>query len=347
MGFEGSRTIGIDLWAGQARGIAKNAPTCIGSVARLPVERPFKELFLSSYGQFAAQCREVDEPGVAIIAVHGATGRAAGLVRLRARPGRHVAAIIGRHDHADLFIDASDRLALRHLAVVLDPVASYKRGESTVSFRVLDLRTTEGFTDEDGRMLRGMRCEGPALLRCAGHAFFLLPLGDPSDWPDRAEDAWGCIPQRVYFDEVSAFAEGSLPRLQQQKRDPNCSTITRTHGPRDSAVNLDAHGNAAGIFEMFGPNVSGKLRIGHDELRDGVLLGRYERCTSAGFTDDASVSRVHALLIQVDDTVLLIDTASTNGTRIAGEDKTRVITVTSDLDLRIGKATHARWRFLS
>ena len=61
-----------------------------------------------------------------MLAVDEVTGRPAGLVRLRARFGRHVAAIIGRHDQCDLFLDKHSSLALRHLAVVLDPVQSWR-----------------------------------------------------------------------------------------------------------------------------------------------------------------------------------------------------------------------------
>src|SRR5688572_6126567 len=101
-----------------------------------PSRRGLRELFVGAYAKFADRCREVEEPGLAVIAVETRTGRAAGLVRLCARVERHVAAIVGRHDECDLFLTASDRLALRHLAVILDPVTSWRAGEKGVQFRI-------------------------------------------------------------------------------------------------------------------------------------------------------------------------------------------------------------------
>jgi len=54
-----------------------------------------------------------------------------------------------------------------------------------------------------------------------------------------------------------------------------------------------------------------------DELGDGVLLGRYPRCRgSLELGRDGSVSRVHALILRRGGRCLLIDCASTNGTRL-------------------------------
>jgi hypothetical protein len=342
-------TIGVDLWGHQVRGGAPNSATLVRPAAQPKRSRDLQELFTIAYRAFADRCREVDEPGVAIVAVHEQTGRAQGIVTLRARVERHVAAIIGRHDKCDLYLDASEDLALRHLAVIVDPVTSWKAGDASARFRVLDLRTSNGFTDEQGRTLRGIRCEGPALLRCAGHALFLLPLGDPSDWPGSAAEAWGFLPERVYFDELVRVPEGSLTHMPARSTSTSSvrqrkSMIFRTHGPRDSSSSLIESGVDAGTLDLIGPNLAGQIRIGRDELRDGVLIGRYARCDSAQYTDDPSMSRVHALMIQIGERVLVIDTASVNGTRLAGEHRSRVLELTTDTDLQFGKTTRARWR---
>jgi hypothetical protein len=357
------KTIGVDLWADQARGGKQNNPTVMRPATL--INRNLRELFTAAYPKFAERCREVEEPGLAIIAVEERTGKAAGLVRLCARVERHVGAIVGRHDECDLYLSSNDRLALRHLAVVLDPVRSWKAGDKGVQFRILDLRTTDGFTDEDGRMLRGLRCEGPAVLRCAGHALFAIPLGDPTDWPVSASDAWACLPERVYFDEVDQFPQGSIPRIPLM-RDPRSSSsglaaasspavdmrrtsiITRTHGPRDSGVGMLESGDLAGTLELIGPKFRETIRIGHEALRDGVLLGRYARCDGArGLADDGTLSRVHALLIQIEDRLLVIDTASSNGTWEHGEKpRSRVFVVEGNTELLLGKTTRARWRWV-
>jgi hypothetical protein len=361
------KTIGVDLWAGQARGANPNHATVMRPSVRIDerANRTLQELFVAAYPRFAQRCREVEEPGLAVIAVEERTGRPAGLVRLCARVERHVAAIVGRHDACDLYLTSSDQLALRHLAFVLDPVTSWKVGEKGVRFQVLDLRTHDGFQDEHGRTLRGLRCDGPAILRCAGYALFGLPLGDPTDWPMAPEDAWACLPERVYFDEADHLAQGSIPRLpalrearshiipatsssvDSQRR----SVITRTHGPRDTGMGLADSGDVAGVLELIGPSYRETIRIGLSELKDGVLLGRYARCDgSGGLADDTSLSRVHALLIQVDDQLLVVDTASSNGTWDQGErPRSRVFVLdgSSTNELLLGKQTRARWRWVA
>ncbi|HEY6177114.1 MAG TPA: hypothetical protein VIX73_21805, partial [Kofleriaceae bacterium] len=308
------KTIGVDLWGDQIRGSGNNNVTCLQPSVTSKPRRAFRELFVSAYPGFATHCREVNEPGVALVAVDESTGRPMGLVRLLARVQRHVAAIIGRHDECDLYLNAHARLALRHLAIVLDPVQDWRPG-ANVRYRVLDLRTTDGFADENDRSLRGLRCEGPGLLRCGGYALFIMPLGDPTDWPSDAHDAWAFLPERVYFDELEKSPLGSVRRAPRAPQLPSLSNaithrslIIRTHGPRDTTDGLIESGDIAGTLELIGPRSRGTIRIGHDELCDGVLIGRYARCSNAQLADDPSLSRVHALLIQIDDAILTIDT---------------------------------------
>jgi hypothetical protein len=336
------KTVGVDLWAGQRRGVPNHA-TCIRPATRISL-RTMRELFVEAYPRFSPACRAEEEPGLAIVAVDELSGRAAGLVRLRARVGRHVAAIVGRHDACDLFLRDIPELALRQLAVVLDPVTSWRRGSSSVRYRVLDLRTDLGFADEHHRMMRGLRAEGPAFLRCAGYGLFVLPLGDATDWPERADDAWAMLPERVYFDEQAACAEGSTQRPLIASR--HHSFIMRTTGPRDTGMKLVEGGDAAGTLEVIGRHHRGTITVGSDALREGVLLGRYARCDAAGIIDDPSLSRVHVLLLQTDDALLAIDTASRNGTSIAGEPHARVIQV-EDRELALGRSTRARWTWFA
>jgi len=337
------KTIGVSLWDGQERGGGNHR-----TVMR-PAVRPragLRELFCEAYPRFAPACRAIDEPGIAIVAIDELSGRAAGLVKLLARVQRPVAAIVGRHDRCDLFLAGSDRLALRQLAVVLAPVESWARGSSSVRYRVLDLKTQDGMIDEEGRALRGLRAEGPAILRCAGYAIFILTLGDPTDWPAAAGDAWQMLPERVYFDELERCPDSSVPRIRYRAREHEThhSVVMRTVGPRDTGSRLVADGDAAGTLEIIGPHRRTVLSVGHDALHDGLLLGRYHRCDAVD-PDDASLSRVHALLLHDHDRLLMIDTASFNGTRISGEENARVIVIERDLEVVLGRKTRARWRW--
>jgi pSer/pThr/pTyr-binding forkhead associated (FHA) protein len=346
-----AKTIGIDLWAGQVRG-GPNMQTSYGGISmqmRRDVQPwSMRQLFLGAYVRFADMCREVDEPGLALLAIDEYTGVPAGLVRLRARVGRHVAAIVGRHDQCDLFLDRHASLALRHLAVVLDPVSTWARNQATVKYRVLDLRTESGFTDEGGKHMRGLRADGPAIMRVAGHAVFVLPLGDQTDWPQRADEAWDMLPERVYFDEMSCRPEGSLTNMPLDAHTRR-SLVYRTHGPRDTGVGLVQKSllssDVAGTLEIIGETRTGALKVGDRALRDGVLIGRYARCDGATLLEDPSLSRVHALLLQIDDALMVIDTASRNGTYLPAAPPARVITITGGTEVNLGKHTRIRWRW--
>lgn len=301
-----------------------------------------RDLFLGAYAKFAPACRAFEEPGLAVIAIDEATGRPAGIVKLCARVQRPVAAIIGRHDRCDLYLHTRDSLSLRQLAVIVDPVKSWERGATSIKYRVLDLRTSAPMVDEEGRPLRGIAAEGPAILRCAGFVLFMLVLGDPSDWPADAADAWAMLPERVYLDELENCAAGSFPRLRRPRHDVRETLITRTKGPRDTSMSL-AQGDVVGTLEIDTPQRRLSIAIGESALRDGVLLGRYNRCDlteAAG--EDTSLSRVHALLIQFEERLLLVDTASSNGTFEDGA-RARVVVVEPDTELRLGKKTHLRW----
>ncbi|HEY0252202.1 MAG TPA: FHA domain-containing protein, partial [Kofleriaceae bacterium] len=312
------KTLGVDLWGGQVRGAAENRATITGKAPRIGnLPRDLRALFHQGYNQFAEACRAVDEPGVAIIAVDELTGRPAGMATLRARPARYVAAMVGRHDQCDLFLHGNDDLALRHLAIVLDPARSWERNSTAIRYRVLDLRTQNGFRDEHGKLLRGLRCEGPALLHCAGYALFILPLGDTSDWPAGGNDAWDMLPERVYFDELTNVPEASAPKMRVrdfQNARTHVSMIMRTQGPRDTGDSLVMPGAGVATLELIGRHHRGTLTLGHSALKDGILLGRYARCDASQIIDDPSLSRVHCLLLDVEDQMLVIDTASRNGT---------------------------------
>lgn len=334
------KTIGVDLWGGQLRGRGRNDGTRMAPVLR-PQQGELRELFVGAYERFAAPCRAVDEPGLALIAIDEASGRVMGLVRMRARVDRHVTAVVGRHDACELFLDVHDDLALRHLVVILDPVTSWRRGDASVGYRLLDLRTTAGFVDEHGRTLRGLRCEGPALVRCAGYAMFLLPLGDPTDWPVAAHDAWSMLPERAYFDEQTGSAQGSSPRIPVARLARG--TLIRIAGPRDQTASLERD-DLAGTLEVISPAARHRVRVGHAALRDGILLGRYERCDGAAHAD-GGVSRVHALLIQLGDQMFAIDLASTNGTSVVGAPPAREIAIGASTELVLGDETRVRWRW--
>lgn len=339
------KTLVTEHWAGQVRGAGANAATRIVSVTSY-VAWDLRSLFVAAYPAFADRCREVDEPGLAVVAVDERTGRPTGMAVLRAQVGRHVAVIVGRHDRADLYLPDDAALSLRHLAVVMAPVAGWERAAGIPSYRILDLRSESGTEDESGRRLQGIRCEGAAFLRCGVHVLFALPLGDPTDWPTSATDAWAQLPERVYHDELLHVADASAvkPRV---ASDRSNTVVTRIPGPRDLGAPLGDREDITGELTLEGPVSRRTVGIGDRALRHGVLIGRYARCDMGRSDEDDSLSRVHALLLHVDDSLLLIDTASTNGTRPAGRADARVIPVSEAAVIELGHATTLRWRWRS
>ena len=341
------KTVAVDLWAGQLRGFGANQATCVARGRSVQPHVDVRAYFVHAYPKFVEACRAVEEPGVALVAVDETTGNPAGIACLRARVDRYVTAIVGRHDKCDLFLAGNDRLALRQLAVVLAPVRDWRAGTAAVAFRILDLRTSEGMIDEGGRPLRGLRSEGPAIVRCGGYVIYAMPLGDPTDWPTSATDAWACMPERVYFDELSRIPDATRVRNVVPSHSQNTSVVFRMPGPRDTAMPLVTNRDVAGRLQLRGPWGHATLEVGQQALRDGVLVGRYARCDGHGLCVDESLSRVHALLLQVDDRVLVIDVASTNGTRLVGREDARVIELIGDCDLELGHATSIRWCWAS
>lgn len=347
----GRPTLDVSLWGGQARGHVPNAPTLAFAAprraAQLALARSPRDLFLGAYDRFAPVCRAYEEPGLAVIAIDDATGNAAGIVKLCARVQRPVSAIVGRHDKCDLYLHDREQLSLRQLMIVVDPVKSFERGATSITYRVLDLRTSTPMADEDGRPLRGLAAEGPAIMCVAGYTLFMLVLGDPSDWPASGADAWSMLPERVYLDELENCAEGSLPKMRRPRLDVRETFITRTNGPRDTAMRLAQSGDIAGTLEINTPHRHLTIQVGAKALEDGVLLGRYGRCDLMdAAAEDHTLSRVHALLMKLGDRLLLVDTASSNGTFEMGE-RTRLVVMEKEhrTELRLGKKTFLRWRW--
>lgn len=276
-----------------------------------------RALFIEHYPVVRRRCRDQAD-GVMVIAYELATGKLAGSRWLAASPRDLRAAIVGRHARAALSLDRSQRLSARHLAVLVEPLATAGHGRFDVRFQILDLRTGRAPRDEEGRAVAALAAEGPVFLRCAGYALHVLTTGDPTDWPERARDAWHCLPERVFVEEQ--LAAGSAPRSLSGAARPR-------HRFRTTQVNLslgilELHGDAL-LLENEDPvgdlvvrcfDDQRVLRLGPSALRRGVLLGRHDRCEVGGqFITDPTVSRVHALLIEIAGSVWLVDLASSMG----------------------------------
>jgi hypothetical protein len=79
-----------------------------------------------------------------------------------------------------------------------------------------------------------------------------------------------------------------------------------------------------------------------DQLERGILVGRDDRCSHGG-VDEGNLSRVHLVLLSVDDEVWAIDTASTNGTRVLHGAPFRQLLLSGDTHLILADALSLRW----
>lgn len=323
----------IELLAGQARSEARNLRTRAAILPRrgrgpAPLRDP-AELFIDEYPRFAARCRAVSEPGLAVVAIDRHSGRTAAFMRLGARQSEIATAVVGRHGCADVYLDGSGRLSLRHLLIVLEPVKAWRPGQD-LRYRVVDLRSRSGFRDEHGRELKSVVCEGAAVLEAADYQLYLLPLGDATDWPASGADAWACIPERVYFDEQTALADGTRPvdlrrpppRPVEPAAEPpagRTSRITMVSPPTGVTESL-LEEDERPIAQLVVNGLDGRktISVGASALDRGVLLGRYSRCNAGAALFTETVSRVHLLVIRCGDSICAIDTGSRNGTRHEG-----------------------------
>jgi hypothetical protein len=355
-----NRTRIVELRRGVERGEADNRRTGVMVADKLPT-LPFARLFPVAWEELRRLLCSFTVPGVVVVAVDSVAKRIAGTLCLAAKVGQANAAIVGRHGHCDLYLEGDPALSLRHLAIVVSPLAAGEKGPQ-VGFRVLDLRTRSAFLDEAGRRLESVTAEGPTFLSAGGHALFIVVSGEDPVWPESAAEAWKCIPERVYLDEKDAepdrwkrrrkhgmgrgfdeptdggagFAEGTGVVEEapppKSKEDPMRITLVRTQpGPARARVSLIADDDLEiGQISVAADGRSQRIAIGEKAADSGILLGRYERCDTHGASVVAhhGISRVHLLLLQVEGEVYAIDTGSTNGTF-------RARPVASDAEVRI------------
>lgn len=245
---------------------------------------------------------------------------------------RTQALIVGRHLECSARVPPEfAEVSLRHLAILV-------RAESLdqVGVRVLDLHTGRGFGDERGRALEAVRLSGPAFLSVAGLRIALLVTGDLIRSHDPLE-MYAQIPERVFFDEREGRDRAwSIARL----RDEGCAEETRVvscAGPIAATGRLTLQEESpAGVLTLTGRGMTVTREIGPQALARGILIGRYSRCDVRTGEDSDRVSRVHALVVEAHGEVLVVDTASSNGTWVLGRE-VEVARLTRDVRAELGR----------
>lgn len=331
---------------------ADNANTHIAVFEQAIVPHTFRSLFIQHYSDIRQECMSFGRPGLAVIAIDRLLGTLVGSLCIAGKVDRPNSAIIGRHGMADLYLDGDSSLSLRHLVVLVAPINKH----DDVHFRIVDLRTSAGFHDEHGQRFEALQAEGPLFIRCGSYFLYCLPTGDVTAWPESPEDGWDCIPERVYLRGAPAEPDRwNRKPLRQSKAkrsardgerqdDNERGGVTLVHsvaGPVRARSRLLDPGEAPlGTLRISADAGIQTLVVGPKAAQQGVLLGRYQRCDIDGvnvLTHD-SISRVHMLVLEIDDCLYAVDAGSTHGTWLRSEQReVRIASLEPGEELMLGE----------
>lgn len=273
-----------------------NAATILFEVPFRDPAPPEQEAFRAAWPRIAQlRAAPTDSPAMAVVAVH-ATGR----VHHAVVPSDRFL-VIGRHTRCGLHLEDAD-VSLRHLV-------AHWTDEPAPTLRLWDLRTGQPFVTEDGLPSSSVVAEGLLFASVGRYALLFVPL-DAVAWAGDAEGAWALLPLRRF-----ASARVASQRLRSIDTSID-ATITHTLPPvvfgSEPLV-----GQPTGKVAVEIPQGRIERWVSDEQLDRGLLFGRYDRCQLTLDHDD-TLSRVHLMVVRIDDRVWAIDTASTNGTRHNG-----------------------------
>jgi len=229
--------------------------------------------------------------------------------------------IVGRHERATLSLSNDASMALRHLMV------RYTLDTEGPCLRVYDLKTRQGFLVPDIGLCETVTATGPLHITVGAYEMFFLPVTEPRIcWPDTAAAGWAMLPSWQILDRRPPCLEPNAIEMSERMGIAmvgNKTHITILPGVTEPSVvaNPEAHpSDAVAVLTVAGPTGTATYAVTASQLKLGLLLGRYDRCGVGGSHPffDETVSRVHALLLQENTTVMVFDTASTNGLRVDG-----------------------------
>ena len=289
------------------------APSWQSGLSADPMQAVFRRHFGALRAAHAAQQQE----GVLIAAVDRS-----GLFDAHAHLGLPKSGIahlvVGRHERCDFVLSRDPDVSLRHLLV-----RATRGPAGHIQLRAIDLRSRVGLLSEDGRRCEAIASRGPLFLQVASYVVFLLPTGPKvRPWTRDPDETW----------------RGFSPRSQEILPPPQ--PLKSRAAPGADAVRL------ATITLTSSSPQAGDLTSTHavwsDQLERGILVGRDDRCSHGG-VDEGNLSRVHLVLLSVDDEVWAIDTASTNGTRVHDGPLFRQLLLSGDTHLVLADALALRW----
>jgi len=301
--------------------MARNPPDDAPLASRLwtadLATEPFAAVFRKHFLALRAAQKAQPHEGVLIAAVDG-NGLFDAHAHLRLPTSGIAHLILGRHERCDVVLSRDSDVSLRHLLV-----RATRSAGGTLHLRAIDLRSRVGLLSEEGTRCEAIASKGPLFLQVGSYVIFLFPTG-PSvkQWTTDADETW----------------RGFAPRNQEILPPPQ--PLKSRAAPAPGAVRL-----ATITIQSSSPQ-AGDLTSTHavwsDQLERGILVGRDDRCSHGGL-EEGNLSRVHLVLLSVDDEVWAIDTASTNGTRVYNGPPFRQMLLTGETQLVLADALALRW----
>lgn len=293
--------------------------------------------FLAAYETLEELAEIVSGPAFLLAAVDPRGNVTASL----ALPDRR-ALILGRHTECGLRIQDTT-VALRQVAAL-----ARCEGERLI-IHVRDLGTDAPFITEDGTASSGVMADGPLYIALGSVAVWFLP------WPGTrftasAEQVWDALPARTFIDRRAPEAGVRRALVDEPARSlstrppPSMESTQVTHFEAplllDDGDEPEVGWGTLKISRAGGPRV--QRSVSAERLEQGILLGRYDRCSLVIQTPQNTLSRVHVLLLRIGGEVWIVDTASTNGVERGGE---RVLAeVLRDSDrLELGSEITLEW----
>ncbi len=279
---------------------------------------PFAAVFRKQYAALRAAWAAQGHEGVMIAAIDR-NGLFDAHAHLRLPESGIAHLIIGRHERCDVVLSRDNDVSLRHLLL-----RATRGPGGALHLRAIDLRSRTGLLSEDGRPCEAIASRGPLFIQVASYILFFFPTGP-------GVRAWGNDPDETW----RSFA----PRDQEIL--PPAQPLKSRAAPNPNSVRL-----ATITIENASPQ-PGDLTSTHavtsDQLERGILVGRDDRCSHGG-VEEGNLSRVHLVLLSVDDEVWAIDTASTNGTRAGSAPPFRQMRLSGDTRLILADALALRWQ---
>lgn len=215
-------------------------------------------------------------------------------------------------------------MSLRQGALIVYPRSENDR----VRFRLLDLRALVPLEDERGHPFAALEADGAVFVAADRSYFFIFPVGpDEPSWSGSAEAIWESLPERTYLEELAIEqAQEQFWRRAEHARRMEGTLALSLPGvllPEEDSLIDDEEPPRARLV-VTSPDGELTLMLGESAITRGVLLGRYPRCDGSrfGLLSHHSISRVHALVIQIGGKIYAVDVGSTNGVWLA---KTRVL----------------------